>query len=266
MSMKKALVSVLLFAFLLTACSGAQESGSGVQMTETAAIGSEQPITVTEAPAETQAPTAVVPEPTSQEPAEPTDEPQKASQPGGASDSVIIFRIMPEESRVTYEVDETFLDFNRLATAVGVTQGIEGQFELDPANPQRVSLGPVTIDISQFTSDNSRRDRAIRDRYLQSAQFPLAVFETTAIAGLPASIQDGVDYPVTITGNLTIREVTRPVTFDTVVRMESDRISGQAKTTILMSDFGFGPISIAGMLNTEDEVQVTFDFVARPVG
>jgi hypothetical protein len=31
-----------------------------------------------------------------------------------------------------------------------------------------------------------------------------------------------------------------------------------------MSDFGFGPISILGMLNTEDDAKVTLTLVARP--
>jgi hypothetical protein len=31
-----------------------------------------------------------------------------------------------------------------------------------------------------------------------------------------------------------------------------------------MSDFGFGPIDIAGILKTEDEAKVTLNFVARP--
>jgi hypothetical protein len=48
--------------------------------------------------------------------------------------------------------------------------------------------------------------------------------------------------------------------------MEDNTIAGQATTTFLMSDFGFGPISIMGMLNTEDEVKITVDFVARPQG
>ena len=274
--MKKALVCVLLFALLLTACAGAQENENGLLVTETAATSSDLPITGTEAPAETAAPTAEVPDSPTQEggssvqptesPEEPASGPQESPQPGGPGSGVTIFRIMPEESTVTYQVNETFLDGNRLGTAVGITQGIEGQFEVDPANPQTVSLGTVTIDISQFTSDSSRRDNALRDRYLQSAQFPLAVFEPTAVEGLPASVEQGVDYPVMISGNLTVREVTHPVTFNTVVRLESDRISGRAQTTLLMSDFGFGPISIAGMLNTEDEIRVTFDFVARPVG
>jgi hypothetical protein len=30
-----------------------------------------------------------------------------------------------------------------------------------------------------------------------------------------------------------------------------------------MSEYGFGPIDILGILKTEDEVKVTIDFVAR---
>ena len=61
-----------------------------------------------------------------------------------------------------------------------------------------------------------------------------------------------------------MRETTRPVTFDVTVSGTSQELSGEAGTTILMSDFGVGPISIAGILNTEDEVKLTFAFVARP--
>jgi polyisoprenoid-binding protein YceI len=270
--MKRVFVFTLLFAFLLSACGGAQGTEIATlepAATEAAALpetGIEEP---TEAPVVEVAtatgaatPTTAAAEPAT-ETAPATTAPTEA---GGAGAGLAIYSIVPEESRVTYEVNETFLDGNRLGTAVGVTQGIEGEFQVDRANPQNSQLGTVTIDISQLTSDSGRRDNALRDRFLQSAQFPLAVFAPTSIEGFPAAVQEGVDIPLTISGDLTIREVTRPVTFDTVVRLESDRITGQALTTILMSDYGFGPISVAGMLNTEDEVKVTFDFVARPVG
>jgi hypothetical protein len=39
---------------------------------------------------------------------------------------------------------------------------------------------------------------------------------------------------------------------------------GEATTTILMSDFGVGPISVLGILNTEDEVKLTIELTARP--
>ena len=41
---------------------------------------------------------------------------------------------------------------------------------------------------------------------------------------------------------------------------------GRATTEILMSDFGVGPISIVGLLSTEDEMQLSLDFVALPDG
>jgi len=41
-------------------------------------------------------------------------------------------------------------------------------------------------------------------------------------------------------------------------------MSGEASTIILMSDFGVGPISILGILETEDEVKINFSFAANP--
>ena len=61
-----------------------------------------------------------------------------------------------------------------------------------------------------------------------------------------------------------MREITQPVTFDVTVSGTQNELTGEAGTTILMSDFGVGPISIAGILNTEDEVKRSFTFVARP--
>jgi polyisoprenoid-binding protein YceI len=176
----------------------------------------------------------------------------------------IVYTIDPAQSKVTYEVGETLLSQNnRINTAVGVTQGISGEVTIDRSAPQNSSLGPVTVDISQLTSDQPRRDSTIRDRFLESARFPEATFTPTSIEGLPATIQEGVDIPLKINGDLKIRAVTKQVTFDTVVQLQGDSLTGQATTQILMSDYGFGPISIAGIVNTEDQVKVIFDFVAR---
>ncbi|NMC81001.1 MAG: YceI family protein, partial [Chloroflexi bacterium] len=47
-------------------------------------------------------------------------------------------------------------------------------------------------------------------------------------------------------------------------RLNGDTLSGTATSSVLMSDFGIGPISLVGMLQTEDEVKLTLNFVARP--
>ena len=88
-------------------------------------------------------------------------------------------------------------------------------------------------------------------------------FTPTAIEGLPAAIEPGVEYAITLRGDLTIRDTANPVVFDARVRLEGDALTGQAVTTFLMSEYGFGPIDILGILKTEDEVKVTIDFVAQ---
>lgn len=179
-------------------------------------------------------------------------------------DGIQVFTIFPGESTVTYEVGEIFLNQgNAFNMAVGITPAVNGEIFVDRENPQNSSIGPVTVDISQFTSDSERRDNAIRERFLESAQFPNAVFNPTGIQGLPGSYQEGEPISFQVTGDLTVRDVTRPVTFDVNLVGEGNTITGEATTLFLMSDFGFGPISIAGILNTEDEVNIIFTFVAR---
>ena len=177
----------------------------------------------------------------------------------------IIYNILPGESQVTYEVGEVFLDQNnRFNTAIGVTNQISGQIRVDQANPQNSILGPIEVDINQFQSDSSRRDNAIRERFLQSALFPLASFEATQIDGLPDSYQQGQEYTLQVHGNLTIREVTKPITVDTRVAINGDTLTASGETSFLMSDFGFGPISFAGILQSEDEVKIHLELIARP--
>jgi polyisoprenoid-binding protein YceI len=175
-----------------------------------------------------------------------------------------VFKIIPGESKVTYEVGETFLNQNnRFSTAIGITSQISGEVYANLQNPPASSLSTIEVDISQFESDSSRRDNAIRQRWLESARFPIARFVPTQIEGLPESYTEGQEYSFRVTGDLTVRDTTKPVTFEVRASLSNQTLTGSATTTILMSDFGVGPISIAGVLQTEDAVKVTLEFVAR---
>lgn len=174
------------------------------------------------------------------------------------------FLIVPEESEVAYEVGEVFLNQdNRFAIAIGITNQVSGEVLVDRDNPQNSTIGPVEVDISQFTSDSARRDNAIRERFLESNRFPIVTFVPNQVERVPQDYQEGQQIEIQVSGDLTVRDVTKPVTFDVTLEGSGDTITGEATTMILMSDFGFGPISIGGILNTEDEVVVHFRFVAR---
>jgi polyisoprenoid-binding protein YceI len=243
--MKKTVFLLVVLALVVSACS--TESGQNTTPTQTS---------------ETSVPQGAV------ETSGPQGSPETAAAtPELAETGIVTYVIVPEESTVTYEVNETFLDqANVLKTAVGKTPGVTGEIQANFNDPQSSTIGTLTVDISGFTSDSGRRDNAIRGRFLESSKYPTVTFVPTSIDGLPETYQEGVDYPIVIHGDLTIRDTTQPADFETVVRLENNNLTGKATTAFKMSDFGFGPISIMGMLNTEDDVKITIDFTARPKG
>lgn len=240
--MKTTIVVLLLAGVILSACSAA--SPAPVQV---------QPPDASVSPTDTPAPTAALVEPTVQQQVETNAHRQ------------VTFKIIPGESKATYEVGETFLNQNnRFNLAIGVTSAINGEIYADLSNPPASTLGEISIDISQFTSDSSRRDNAIRRDWLESSRYPIAVFKPIRIDSLPDGYVEGQDYSFRVTGDLTVKEATRTVTFDVTARLEGETLTGRAETTILMSEFGVGPISILGVLTTEDQAKLILEFVARP--
>jgi len=166
---------------------------------------------------------------------------------------------------VTYRVDETlFREGNRIQTAVGTTSAVRGEVIVNRARPAESRIGPVTVDISQFKSDSERRDNAIRERWLESARYPNAEFHPVAFSGLPARYTHGQEISFKVTGDLKIRDVVRRTTLDVRMRLNGNTLRGTAAGKILMTDFGFDPPSILGILRAENTVEIELRFVARP--
>lgn len=173
--------------------------------------------------------------------------------------------VVPSESEARYRVAETFLGDNRFNVAVGRTRRLEGEILVNRRNPaaSRVS---VTVDLSTLESDSPRRDNAIRQRWLESARYPKARFVSTEIRGAPASYREGQAVELQLVGDLTVRDVTRRVTWQATVRLSGNELKAQAATTIRMTEFGFEPPSILGFVRAEDEARLELDLVARRAG
>ena len=181
-----------------------------------------------------------------------------------ASANTVDFKLVPGESQVSYTVQETFFNQNnKINTAIGVTKQVTGDIYGNKTDPSQSKVGTITVDISQFTSDKSMRDNFIRRNFLESSKYPLATFVTTSVTGLPQSVTEGQSYSFKVTGNLTAHNVTKPVTFDVTASLSGTTVTGTATTTIKMSDFGVGPITLAGMLQTQDDVKLSMQFVAK---
>ncbi len=181
------------------------------------------------------------------------------------------FVIDPAASEASYTVEEEFLSgaVDKLGkilgdfTAIGTTTEVAGQLTLSVEGAPAVAGGDFTVDIQSLSSDDDRRDKRIRERYLESDTYPVAAFTITSVDGMPGTYEEGAEITFTMTGDLTIREETKSVTFDVTATLNGDTLTGVATAQILMTDYGFDPPSIAGFLEASDEVLITITFTAK---
>ena len=136
---------------------------------------------------------------------------------------------------------------------VGQFGKIEGTLEFDPADPTKASV-TATISIDSVDSNVKKLDGVLASGdYFDAAKFPTATFKSTRVE--KGSTPDRL----TVTGNLTIRDVTKPVTLDVAVTKVGDQplrkapaAGFDATTTITRSDFGITKY----LPNVADQVKI----------
>lgn len=178
----------------------------------------------------------------------------------------VLFRINSEESEVRFNIDEE-LRGNPI-TVVGTTNQVAGDVVVDFSNPSASQMGTIRINVRTLRTDNTFRNDAIRGRILESSrdEYEFSEFVPTEVLGLPETVTVGDTVEFQIVGNLTIRDVTRTVTFETSVEVVSEsRLNGYASTTVLYPDFNLTIPEAPGVANIADEVILEIEFVADRV-
>lgn len=90
---------------------------------------------------------------------------------------------------------------------IGRFNKFDGVFTYDEKNPSASKIS-VNIDTASIDSNHAERDKHLRGKdFLDVQKFPAARFETT-------SFKQNANGTATLTGNLTLRGVTRPITID----------------------------------------------------
>lgn len=152
-------------------------------------------------------------------------------------------------------------------TVVGVTSEVVGRVRVDVSDLSRSQMGEILINARTFATDSGNRDRAIRGPILAAEQYEFITFRPTGITGLSGAAEVGGEYSFSVAGDLTVREITRPVTFTVVARWDAEgRLQGLASTTVLRSDFDLGVPSVPFVANVADEVGLELAFTAARAG
>jgi polyisoprenoid-binding protein YceI len=124
-----------------------------------------------------------------------------------------------------------------MMTVRGHFNEINATGEIDPANPA-ASQVEVTINVSSLTTNNAQRDNDLRSSYfLELEKYPTVTFRSTSIQG---SNPD----QFTMTGDLTVKGITKPLTLQVHRYGEVNdarmghRIAYSAEGEINRKDFG----------------------------
>jgi polyisoprenoid-binding protein YceI len=176
------------------------------------------------------------------------------------------FQVVPAESQVEYAVQELFFGRPTSQTTIGSTKTVEGQFTAEMLGGKLIlQSNQFKVDLRTLQSDNQVRDQAIRSNWLESNKYPFAEFTSTNLQGLPPELKEGVATPFKVDGNMTIRGITKPVTFSASATLTGDKLTGTGTTLLFMKDYGFSAPDIAGRLTVTDGVTLTVKGTAKLV-
>lgn len=183
------------------------------------------------------------------------------AQPAVEESMVQVYEIVQTESQASFELDEDLRGQRK--TVVGATDQVAGQIAFGYDDLSTAEVGAIQINARTLATDNSRRDRAINNFILRTANFEFITFEPNELIGLPESVEVGETVEFTMVGDLTIRDVTNAVEFDVVATLASvDRLEGNANATVNRGDYGLQIPSVPNVANVEEEVLLTINFVA----
>ena len=248
-------IITLLFAAAIIACSQQPEP----QPTAIPTVAPQVPdATATEPP--TPAPTATaIPAPTAT--VEPTPEPTAAApaEPSEATQGATAF-VLGEGTVARYKVEEE-LARRGYFVATGETTEVEGRIVFDEDGGIVAEESSIVMQAGTLRTDSDRRDRYVRERTLLTAQYPEIVFHPNSAEGLPSPLSEAsgtVEF--TISGDLTVRDQTRPVTWDVTAEFD-DIITGIAVIDITFEQFAMDKPSVAIVLSVEDTIRLEIAFV-----
>ncbi len=176
----------------------------------------------------------------------------------------VLFNIVQDKSTVTFILHEVLR--GTPTEVVGTTNQVAAQLYVNFDNPAQSKIGTIRVDVRTLKTPEEFRDRAIRGQILQSSQdqFEYSDFTPTSLEGLPATITIGQPFTFKILGDLKVRDISQPVTFDaTVTPTSKTEITGSASTSVTRTQYQLAIPSVPFVADVTDEVTLKIDFVAQ---
>jgi len=139
-------------------------------------------------------------------------------------------------------------------THYGQFSGFDGTIKVPDNDPSRMDID-VTIDTSTVDTDNRILTSIVKgDEFFDIEKYPTMRFVSTSVK----KTSSGYD----ITGNFTLRGITKSITFPATVEIEGDQLKGFAEFSINRKDWGIVYKGVGDNVIRED-VLLTLDVIAK---
>lgn len=165
----------------------------------------------------------------------------------------------PEAYVLDASHSQILFSYNHLgySTTWGMFSGFEGEIAFDQENPANSSVA-VTFPVrSMFTGWEARFEHVMSADFFGAGEDEMVTFTST-------SIEVTGDDTAMITGDLTLNEVTKPVTLEATMNQASEHPMAKtpwagfdATATILRSDFNVG--NFAPFVSDEVAIQISVE-------
>ena len=177
------------------------------------------------------------------------------------------FSVQPKESRFTVKVGKAgFLKAFGHDHLIEI-RGIVGDVEWRPDNPEMSSIR-IEIDTNSLAvidEDISDADRATIQAEMENTALDVEKYPKIVFVSKELSVSRGNgERKGNLRGELTLRGVTDEVKIALTLTVDDQKVRVQGEFKIKGSDFGGPQIKAAGgSVKTKDELELTFDLVAR---
>lgn len=172
--------------------------------------------------------------------------------------------VAAEGNEARYRVREQLARIDFPSDAIGRTARIEGGIVIEPDGRIVAASSRFVIDLASLQSDADRRDNYLRRRTLQTDSFPSAVFVPGEFHGVSFPLPASGELKFHLMGDMTVRGVTRPVTWEVTARLDGDAVVGQATTRFTFAEFQLDKPRVASVLSVEDDIRLEYDFRLVP--
>jgi polyisoprenoid-binding protein YceI len=173
----------------------------------------------------------------------------------GTSTSTQTWAIDPTHAEVGFSVRHLMI-----STVRGRFGGVAGTVQLDEQQPGNAKVN-VEIDVTSIDTRQEQRDGHLKSPdFFDVATYPTMAFASTKVSG-------DINGEFTVTGDLTIKSTTRPVTLQVTAEGRgrdpwgNERMGFHATGKLIRSEFGleWNQALETGGVVVSDEVKLTFD-------